>query len=212
MPPAHQRLGVYGGTFDPIHNGHLHVAGEALRELALDRLLLVPNGRPAHRSGARLAAPEHRLAMARLAAEPFEAMEVSDTEIRRRGISYTADTLQGLAEERPGCLLFLITGVDAVAELPTWHDPERVLALSSVVAAARPGFTREWLAQRLPDGWLERILLLETTHSDLSATEVRGRIAAGESADGLAPAAVLRYIRTHGLYRGEEAGDPPSNY
>jgi nicotinate-nucleotide adenylyltransferase len=211
MPPVPQRLGVYGGTFDPIHNGHLHVATEALRELALDRLLLVPNGRPAHRSGACLAAPAHRLAMARLAAEPFEAMEVSDAEIVRKGISYTVDTLQALTEQRPGCRLFFITGVDAVAELPTWHDPERVLALSSVVAAARPGFTREWLAERLPAGWMDRILLLETTHSDTSATEVRGRIATGASTEGLVPYTVLRYIHRHRLYRGEEPGRPPSN-
>ena len=184
------RLGVLGGTFDPIHIGHL-VLGEAAREqLSLDRVLFVPTGVQWRKSGREIAPAEHRVAMVRLAIEGNPGFELSVLEVERAGPSYTADTLEALADEYKGSELFLILGRDAYGDLPNWIRPGRILELSTVAVAARDGEAK-----------LESPALgLLMPEIGISATEIRERVAAGRSIRYLVPEAVEGYIREHGLY------------
>lgn len=185
------RLGVLGGTFDPIHIGHL-ILGEAAREqLGLDRVLFVPTGVQWRKAGREIAPAEHRVAMVRLAVEDNPAFAVSTAEVERPGPSYTADTLEELAKT-PGAELFFIVGRDAYEDLPNWVRPERIRELATVVVAARHG---ESLEVKPP------AVRLEMPEIGASATDIRERVAAGRTIRYLAPAAVEGYIREHRLYR-----------
>jgi nicotinate-nucleotide adenylyltransferase len=194
-----------GGTFDPIHLGHLTAASLTRRCARLDRVILVPSGRPPHR-GAASAAAADRLEMCLLVAKTEPWLEVSDVELRRSGPSYTIDTLNELARRRPDDALFLILGWDAAREIRTWREPERVLALAPVVVIGRPGWG-------LPDdadlrrAGLEpgRVIVCSEKTPDIHATEVRRRAALAESLEGLVPPAVERFIRDRGLYSTQTA-------
>lgn len=195
------KRGLLGGTFDPIHNGHLAAAEVASKCAELDRVLLVPAAVPPHRPPA-LAPAADRLAMCRLAVQGKEALDVWDVEINRPGPSYTVDTL---AEFRktfpPGDDPYLILGWDAARDLRSWHDWRRVLDLARLIVLGRPGLpppTREELAAITPDG---AVLCTEPT-PDVEATEIRRRAAAGESLAGMVPPEVESYIREHRLYSG----------
>lgn len=195
------RIGIVGGTFDPIHNGHLAVA-EAARACAdLDRVVLVPAAVPPHR-GPALATAEDRLAMARLAAAASEDVEVSDIELRRGGRSYTVDTLRALSAANPHAELHLVLGWDAARELPTWRLPEEVMALARLVVVGRPGSglpgPDELRAAGIDPG---RVILCAEPTPDVSATAIRDRVARGEPISGLVPPGVERYVAEHGLYR-----------
>lgn len=186
------RLGVLGGTFDPIHLGHL-VLGEAAREqLGLDRVLFVPAGTQWRKSGREIASAEHRVAMAELAVADNPAFEVSTVEVERPGPSYTADTLEELAKT-PDAELFLVLGKDAYEDLPNWVRPDRIRELASVAVAARNG---EQVTVEPP------AVRLEMPEIGISATDIRQRVAAGRSILYLVPTAVGAYIRKHGLYIG----------
>jgi nicotinate-nucleotide adenylyltransferase len=186
------RLGILGGTFDPIHLGHL-VLGEAAREqLGLDSVLFVPAGVQWRKSGREIAPAAHRVAMVRLATGDNPAFEVSTLEVDRPGPSYTADTLEALQQERRGSDLFLILGRDAYEDLPDWVRPDRIRELATVVVAARNG---EGLDVEPP------VVRVEMPVVDVSATGIRERVAAGRSVRYLVPAPVEAYIREHGLYR-----------
>src|ERR1041385_5693690 len=145
METVGARLGVLGGTFDPIHRGHLAMARAARAAHGLPLVLLVPAATPPHKRG-DLTAVEHRLAMARIAATGEKGIEVSDIEVRRGGISYTVDTLAELAGDRPRVELFFVIGEDTIPELPYWKDAARILALARVVAVNRPGHHRSFEA------------------------------------------------------------------
>jgi nicotinate-nucleotide adenylyltransferase len=195
------RLGLLGGTFDPIHNGHLALADAAVACARLDRVLLIPSNQPPHRAPAQ-ASVEDRLAMCRLAAEGHPELEVSDVEARRSGQSYTLETLQEVRRERPRDSLFLILGWDAARELASWHRPAEVLALAKPVIVNRPGLQ--------PPGEMElrtagldpdRTLVCPQRTPDTRATEVRELAARGAELDRLVPPPVAEYIRKRGLYR-----------
>lgn len=193
-----RRLGVFGGTFDPIHVGHLVAAVNARHELALDRVLLVVANVPWQKIGSRAITPaEDRYAMVAAATRDVEGLEASRIEIERGGMSYTADTLAQLAEAHPEAELHLIVGTDVAGELDTWERVEEVRRLSTLVVVNRPG-------ARLPDlaasGW--RVRTVEIPNLDISSTDLRVRAADGRPLDFLVPEAVIRCIRERGLYAG----------
>jgi nicotinate-nucleotide adenylyltransferase len=202
---ADVRLGILGGTFDPIHLGHLEAASAAQRALALDRILLVPARTPPHRSTEPRASVFHRFAMAALAAAERD-MIVSDLEVRRDGPSYTALTLEALhLEGYAPSQLYFITGSDAFAEVSTWYDYPRILGMANFVVVSRPGAPRATAlvpnAQPLiPDATRPTVVSVETDTPDVSSTEIRRRVGAGESIDGLVPSSVAGHIRRHRLY------------
>ena len=197
------KIGILGGTFDPIHLGHLEAASAATRALSLDRLLLLPSRTPPHRSTEPRASVFHRFAMAALAAAERD-MSVSDLEVRRDGPSYTALTLEALHREGFGpAELFFITGSDAFADVATWHDYPRILQLANFVVVSRPGAPR--VAELIPNPQ-SPIPGAPTVHSveadtpNVSSTDIRRRVGAGESIDGLVPSSVAGHIRRHHLY------------
>jgi nicotinate-nucleotide adenylyltransferase len=194
------RVGILGGTFDPIHLGHL-AAAEAARDCAgLDRVLLVPTGQPPHRPAAH-APPRDRLEMCRLAVAGREGLEVSDVEVVRQGPSYTAETLRRLRSMSPHDEYRLVLGWDAAREIRSWHEPEAVLDQARLVILGRPG-----LALPTPDGLAgagldpDRVQLCGEVTPDIRATEIRRRAAAGESLAGLVAPAVEAYIVARRLY------------
>jgi nicotinate-nucleotide adenylyltransferase len=194
------RVGILGGTFDPIHLGHLAAARAAIVCARLDELLLVPAGIPPHRAPAAASA-EDRLAMARLAAAGEPKVSVSDLELRRPGRSFTVDTLRELAHERPDVELFLVLGWDAARELRTWREPEAVLRLARLVVITRPGLPApggEDLAAAGLDP--ERALLCPERTPEVEATDIRAALAAGRPLDGVLAPAVAAYIAEHRLY------------
>jgi nicotinate-nucleotide adenylyltransferase len=200
-----RRLGVLGGSFDPIHHAHLFAAEAAAAAFGLERVLLVPASQSPLKAGP-VASANHRVAMARLAAAANPLLEVSTVDVDRPPPSYTADTLALLAARYPGADLFLVIGLDALRDLLEWREPERVLDLCHVVAVSRPGFplaVPPEIAARL-GGRAAQIRLLEIPLLEISSTDVRRRIMAGEPVRYLLPDAIAAYVREHGLYR---AGD-----
>jgi nicotinate-nucleotide adenylyltransferase len=196
------RFGIVGGTFDPIHYGHLAAARAAQDALALDRVRFIPSARPPHRPDSPGASGYHRLEMVRLAVADTPGWEVSDLELTREGPSYTYDTLTTIGREGLSPLqIFFITGADAFAEIATWHRYPDVFDLAHFVVVARPGTALASLRTYLPGDTARRnVTLLEADTPDISATDIRKRAARGESLDGLVPSAVSAYIRKHSLY------------
>ena len=197
------KIGILGGTFDPIHLGHLEAASAARRALSLDRLLLLPSRTPPHRSTEPRASVFHRFAMAALAAAERD-MSVSDLEVRRDGPSYTALTLEALHREGfAPAELFFITGSDAFADVATWHDYPRILQLANFVVVSRPGAPR--VAELIPNPQspipgAPTVYSVEADTPNVSSTDIRRRVGAGESIDGLVPSSVAGHIRRHHLY------------
>jgi len=194
------KVGVLGGTFDPIHRGHLAAADAAMDCAGLDRVLLVPTGRPPHRRGA-VASAEQRLEMCRLAIDGDPRFAVSDVEIRRGGLSYTADTLQQLKHEHPGDELYLVLGWDAARLFASWHQPDVVLRLASVVVVTRPGNAAPDAAA-LHDAGLDpaTTVLCARPTPDISGSALRRAIAGGEPVGDRLPESVERYIAKNRLY------------
>jgi nicotinate-nucleotide adenylyltransferase len=200
-------LGVFGGTFDPIHLAHLAVAQEAAEALGLERVLFVPAGRPPHKLERAITPAEHRLAMVELAVAGNDRFAVDRLELDRDGPSYTVDTLEALhasrlaAGEVPD--LTLILSVEAFLELPTWRDPQRVLELARLAVAPRDGYPDAdpaFLDAHLLE-LADRAIFLDGPRLRLSASELRQRAAAGRSLRYLVPDAVAAYIGDHALYR-----------
>jgi nicotinate-nucleotide adenylyltransferase len=196
------RLGIVGGTFDPIHNGHLAAARAAQAALGLDRVRFVPSARPPHRPDSPGASGYHRLEMVRRAVADTPGWEVSDLELTREGPSYTYDTLTTIGREGLSPLqIFFITGADAFAEIATWHRYPDVFDLANFVVVARPGTALASLRARLPeDSTRQNVFLLEADTPDVSATEIRTRVSRGAPIDGLVPPAVSAYIQKNSLY------------
>lgn len=198
------RLGVLGGTFDPVHRGHLVLAAAAHAELGLERVLFVPAGQPWRKGDRAITSGEHRLAMLRLGLEGQGAFGIVTLELEREGPSYTADTLGALRRERPNEALFFILGEDALVDLPNWARPGRIQELATLVVARRAGTRRkdvEEVARRVP-GLLDRVVWLKMPPVEVTATGVRERVRRGLWIGDLVPPAVEAYIREHGLYRG----------
>ena len=213
------RIGILGGTLDPIHFGHLDTALAAREALALDRVVIVPARIPPHRTQQPLASPFHRFAMAALAVNGVEGLCVSDIELSSPGPSYTADTLDRMRESLgiDPSQIFFITGADAFADIETWKRFPDVLDLAEFVAVSRPGVPVSTLRQQLPSlkermrlplrksdlqsrGGRTSIFLVDAPTSDVSSTEIRQRLGAGLALDGLVPPAIEHHIRQHGLY------------
>ena len=194
-----RRIGVFGGTFDPPHLGHLAMAEWAWARLRLDRVLFVPAALPPHKLGRRLSGPEHRLAMTRLAVRGNPAFAVSDLEVRRTGPSFTLDTLRAVRARHPGARLFLLMGADSLADFPAWREPAAIARLATLVVAARPDRRRAARPARLPRG--ARIVHLDNPVVDVSASALRARARARRPLRYLVPDTVAAYIERHRLYR-----------
>lgn len=214
-------IGILGGTFDPIHDGHLRLAEELGETLRLEEVLIVPSGTPPHR-GAPAVAAEHRLAMARLAAAGNPRLKVDDRELRRAGPGYTFDTLVEVrAEQSAARPLVLLIGADAFLEFATWHRWHEIFGLAHVAVAHRPGSPVERWRERMPQPLAREysarlmqqplathlspaggIVVIPFTALDIAATAIRDMLRAGASPRYLLPAAVLDYIRAKRLYTG----------
>lgn len=191
-----ERLGVFGGTFDPVHVGHLVAAVNARHALRLDRVLLVVANVPWQKGGRRLTPAEERYALVAAAVEGRAGLEASRMEIDRGGVSYTADTLEELATGEPPPELFLIVGADVGSEMATWKWPDVVRERATLVVVDRPGAPQPQLA---PEWRMERVAI---PHLAVSASDLRRRAAAGLPLDFLVPDAVMTGIRERGLYAG----------
>ncbi|MEE9203027.1 MAG: nicotinate-nucleotide adenylyltransferase [Dehalococcoidia bacterium] len=194
-------VGVLGGTFDPVHTGHLIIAQEVALELGLELVYFIPVGQPPLKQGPVTPAA-HRLEMLRLALAGNDSFHLSTLEVERPGPSYTVDTLRELGRSE-GREVLLILGWDAVADLPRWSRPQELLTLSRIAAVPRPGTPEpdvDGLEKALP-GLRERLRLLSGPVIDISASEIRRRVARGLPVHHLLPPAVEQYIREQGLYR-----------
>jgi nicotinate-nucleotide adenylyltransferase len=199
------RTGVLGGTFDPVHLGHLVLAERAREGLRLDSVVFIPAGEPWRKSHRAITPGQHRLAMLTLAVEDHPDFAISDIELRRGGPTYTADTLAALAGERLDDEFWLIAGSDALADMPNWHDPERIVQHARLAVAQRAGDdvdARVDAALATLPGVTGRVDRFEMPRIDVSSTEVRSRVVAGRSIRYVVPAAVEAYIAQHRLYRG----------
>ena len=198
------RVGILGGTFDPIHFGHLVAAEECLCRLRLAKVLLIPAGQPPHKRRRPISPPEHRLAMVRLAAADNPGLEVSTIELERQGPSYSVDTVAAVREQLgPAAELYFIVGTDALPELLSWYQPHRLLQLCVLAVVSRPGYPFDLspVLAVLPNA-AERIVHVPAPELDISSSELRARVAAGLPIRYQVPDAVERYIRERGLYRG----------
>jgi nicotinate-nucleotide adenylyltransferase len=184
---------VLGGTFDPVHVGHVATAAEVRYALGLDRVLLVVAGDPWQKRGRVVASSEDRLALVEAAVGGVDGLEASAVEVERDGPSITADTLEAL--QTPGRELYLVLGADAVANMPTWRRLEDTKALATIVVVERAGD----LDVRPPgDGW--RVVHVRVPRLDVSSTDLRARLAGGRPVDGLLPPAVIAEVRRRRLY------------
>lgn len=190
-------IGVFGGTFNPPHIGHLIVAEHAREHLHLDRVVFMPAALSPHKQGEQILEGHHRLEMLRLAVRGSAAFVVSDAEVRRGGVSFTVDTLEQLRREHPEARLVLLIGADNLAEFHLWRDPGRVLELADVVALTRPGFGPEGMDERLR----REITICQVPLIGVSASQIRRRVREGRSIRYLVPREVEKYIAAHLLYR-----------
>ena len=199
-----RRIGVMGGTFDPIHHGHLVAAEEARWQFDLDRVVFVPTGRPWQKPvGVSPAEDRYRMTVLATASNP--AFTVSRLEVDHQGPTYTVDTLRRLRAAQPaGTRLFFITGADAVLQILTWKEPDQVLALAELIAATRPGFDLDRLIGQVP-GAAGRVHRMEIPALAISSSDLRARVARGAPIQYLVPDEVARYIHDHALYQSPAA-------
>jgi len=188
------RLGIMGGTFDPIHYGHLAAAEEAKHCFGLEKVLFLPCGRPPHKKDYQVTDPEHRFEMTRLAIE-------DNPEIDRPGASYTIDTVSELKRQYPGAALYFITGADAILEILTWKEPQRLARICELIAASRPGYDLAKFQQEVGKDFAPRVHLLNVPGVNISSTEIRRRASEGTPIRYLLPEGVRAYIERARLYR-----------
>jgi nicotinate-nucleotide adenylyltransferase len=205
----HMRIGILGGSFDPIHFGHLGVARAVADVLGLERVLLIPAARAPLRDAGVSANGVQRAEMARIAVVELTAqagerrLEVDETDLRRGGVSYTADTLRALRAARPKDEFTWIVGADQLARLPQWREPEELARLADWAAYARPGHAWTTSPEPALSGFrVRRVKADADALWDISSSEIRARLARGESVAGMLPDKVIEYIREKGLYRG----------
>jgi nicotinate-nucleotide adenylyltransferase len=192
------RVGLFGGTFDPVHYGHLRTVDAARRELELPRVLLLPNPQPPHKVQEPLTPYVHRKAMLRLALEEFPALEIADFEEHAVGPAYTTDTVRRVIASLPNeeHELWLIVGMDSLVDLPKWKNPEDLFRDAKVAVLPRPGFSSEDVHPE----YLARVFSLSSPFINISSTDIRRRLQTGGSVADLLPPKVLAYIRIHNLY------------
>jgi nicotinate-nucleotide adenylyltransferase len=197
------RAGVFGGTFDPIHLGHLAAARFIQTTLKLDKVIFVPAGQPWMKAGTPVSPVRDRVEMVRLAVARRESFELSTIEADRPGPSYAVDTMSMVRRQLgSGSDLFFMLGSDALMDIGKWREPQRLIHLCQLVAFARPGSGLPGMGdlEAAVPGVSQRIVFVEVPHRDIQATDIRQRIAEGRSIQRLVPRAVERYILEHGLY------------
>jgi len=195
------KLGIFGGTFNPIHSGHLLIAQDASEAFGLSRVMFIPSAVPPHKRVKDLADGRHRLAMVRRAIRGNPRFESSDIELRRGNVSYTIDTVNALRRRHPRARMFLLIGSDSLNEFHTWRSAAQLTRRCRVIAVLRPGEKRfRFARRRLPH---LRPLTLRAHPFDVSSTEIRARVRAGKSIRYLVPESVRSYIARHKLYSGE---------
>ncbi|WP_420826903.1 nicotinate-nucleotide adenylyltransferase [Nanchangia anserum] len=196
-PVERLRIGVMGGTFDPIHHGHLVAASEVQNVFGLDEVIFVPTATQPFKKGRRVSDPEHRYLMTVIATASNPRFSVSRVDIERGGVTYTVDTLRDLAEQRPGAEFFFITGADALAKIMEWKNTDELFRLAHFVGVTRPGhdLTIDIGAPR------DNVSLLSVPALAISSTEVRERSTQGAPVWYLVPDGVVQYIGKYGLYR-----------
>lgn len=190
-----RRVGVFGGTFDPVHMGHLLMAEEAVERLRLDRLIFLPAGRPAHKRDRSITPVEHRLAMLRLAVRGNARFAVSRVEADQAGVTYTVDSLEKFAASERADLYFVM-GQDSLDEFRTWRDPDRILALARLAVVPRGEIERPSLDAAVR----RRVVFLKPPRIGIAASEIRRRLGRRRTVRYWLPDTVLAYIKRHGLY------------
>jgi len=195
--PKPKRIGIFGGTFDPIHLGHLIVAQQAAEKLGLDQVLFIPAGKPPHKGGEKLSPARDRYQMVRLAVRGHRLFKVSDIEIKSKKSSYTVNTLKALKSKYKTAGLFLLLGLDQAVLLSTWKEPQELFELATVCVLSRPGFTRNEVESR----WRKMLRFLPVSLIDISATAIRDRVRRSQAIRYLVPEEVARYIKNKKLYQ-----------
>jgi nicotinate-nucleotide adenylyltransferase len=190
------KVGLFGGTFDPPHIGHLLVAERARELLELDQLVLIPSGTSPHKRDRTLTPSADRLAMVRLAVAGVKHMEVSDLEVRRGGISYSFETLQEMQRQHPGASLTMIIGMDNAVDFASWRNPEGILDISRVAVLTRPGYD----SPDRNDPYVRRMLICTVPEIDIASRDIRRRVREGRSIHWMVTPEVEEYIHRHGLY------------
>lgn len=190
-------IGLFGGTFDPIHTAHLIIAQEAVTQLDLARLYFIPAFVPPHKKGKRVTDFAHRLRMVALATAGNPRFACSEIELRRGGLSFSVDTVAAFRRQLPGARLHFLLGADNLKDLRFWHQPKKLFSLCRVVMVNRPGSFHP----RIRDPFIRRILWLDAPQMDISATHIREKVRRGETIRYLVPDAVAAYITKHRLYR-----------
>ncbi|MFS0702484.1 nicotinate-nucleotide adenylyltransferase [Cellulomonas sp. 179-A 4D5 NHS] len=199
MTQRRLRLGVMGGTFDPIHHGHLVAASEVAAEFELDEVVFVPTGQPTFKQDQDVTHAEHRYLMTVIATASNPRFTVSRVDVDRAGLTYTVDTLRDLHEARPDAELFFITGADAIEQILSWKAPDELFEMAHFVAVNRPGHTLS--TDGLP---ADRVSQQEIPALAISSSDVRARARGGAPVWYLVPDGVVQYIAKHGLYRGND--------
>jgi nicotinate-nucleotide adenylyltransferase len=199
------KIGVFGGTFNPLHNGHINIASGFMQKLGLDFVLLIPTYLPPHKSDEQVIIGEKRLEMCRLASEEYGFIKVSDIEIARKGKSYTVETLKILSEQYPDDHLFLLMGADMFLILKQWKDIDKISKLSALCAAPRhEGETErlEQYAESLKASYKAECYIENIPIMSVSSTQIREDIKSNKDISGLVPQRILNYIKNQGLYSG----------
>jgi len=194
MPP--KKIGIWGGTFDPPHIAHLIIAQEVLEKLKLDQVWFIPSRIPPHKRNKPVTNTLQRWQMLKLALSGNPKFVASDIELRRKGISYTVDTLRTLSLQKPKRKLYLILGADNLKFLPGWKEPEEIFRLAQVVLVRRPG-----LKISRANSWVKKRVLIEAPLLEISSSQIRERVKKGESITYWVPEKVKRYIEKYKLYR-----------
>jgi len=192
-----RKIGILGGTFDPIHVGHLVLAEQVKEKLRLERVIFIPSAKPPHKTRQKLSTAKDRFQMTRLGLEGNPKFSVSDLELKRGGLSYTIDTLKQLEKLYPGGELYFLTGSDVLDEIHTWKEPEQIYKQVKVVIAIRPGFDHFDPENQ----FAQKSIIVPITGIDVSSSKIRAMVAKGESIRYLVPTKVEEYINKKKLYQ-----------
>jgi len=198
-----KKVGIMGGTFNPIHNGHLFLAEHAYDQAGLDYVMFMPTMNPPHKPEAIVISAEHRLNMVKLAIKNNPHFVLSDMELNRPGLTYTSDTLKILKEKEPDTEFYFIVGADSLMMMPTWKDPQTVFSLSTVVVGGREDYMKDRLMEQasyLKKTYKGTIIFLEMPNIEISSEYIRERVAENKTIRYYVPEEVLEYIKLHNLY------------
>lgn len=197
-----KKIGVIGGTFNPIHLAHLYIAYEAKEQLSLDKVIFMPVGSPPHKNTKNILEASLRYNMVKMAIECYEGFEVSDYEIKKQGYSYTYETLEYLKGNN--CKLFFITGADCLMNIESWKEPERIFSLCKFVVFNRPGYNKEILKEqknKIEQKYKTIVSFLDIMNLEISSSMIRERIKVKKKVDFFLPKEVLDFVKINGLYR-----------